>query len=103
MQTDEVRHAQVAMLSAPSGNRKARATVRTADGQAYVAEHVVLSVPPSVWGRIAITPALPPALAPQMGPLTCVLERRSTFDVKVKNVLARQPLPELLLITDQGE
>jgi 4-amino-4-deoxy-L-arabinose transferase-like glycosyltransferase len=41
------------------------------------------------------------ALAPQIGTTTCVLERRPTFDVKLKNVLARQPLPELLLITNQ--
>jgi 4-amino-4-deoxy-L-arabinose transferase-like glycosyltransferase len=41
------------------------------------------------------------ALAPQIGSVTCVLERRATFDVKLKNVLARQPLPELLLITNQ--
>lgn len=41
------------------------------------------------------------ALAPQIGSVTCVLERRPTFDVKLKNVLARQPLPELLLITNQ--
>jgi 4-amino-4-deoxy-L-arabinose transferase-like glycosyltransferase len=41
------------------------------------------------------------ALEPQIGSITCVLDRRPTFDVKLKNVLARQPLPELLLITNQ--
>jgi 4-amino-4-deoxy-L-arabinose transferase-like glycosyltransferase len=43
------------------------------------------------------------ALAPQIGKSTCVLDRRPTFDVKLKNVLARQPLPELLLITNRCE
>ena len=28
---------------------------------------------------------------------TCVIERRPTFDVKLRNVLAREPLPELVL------
>jgi 4-amino-4-deoxy-L-arabinose transferase-like glycosyltransferase len=41
------------------------------------------------------------ALESQIGSITCVLDRRPTFDVKLKNVLARQPLPELLLITNQ--
>ena len=41
------------------------------------------------------------ALAPQIGNSTCVLERRPTFEVKLKQVLKRQPLPELLLITNR--
>ena len=32
---------------------------------------------------------------------TCLIERRPTFDVKLKNVLAREPLPELVLITNR--
>ncbi|HEY2432747.1 MAG TPA: glycosyltransferase family 39 protein [Vicinamibacterales bacterium] len=32
---------------------------------------------------------------------TCVVDRRPTFDVKLARVLAREPLPELLLITNQ--
>jgi 4-amino-4-deoxy-L-arabinose transferase-like glycosyltransferase len=32
---------------------------------------------------------------------TCIIDRRPTFDVKLKSVLAREPLPELLLITNQ--
>jgi 4-amino-4-deoxy-L-arabinose transferase-like glycosyltransferase len=32
---------------------------------------------------------------------TCVLHRVPTFDVKLKNILARQPLPEILLITNR--
>ena len=40
------------------------------------------------------------ALAPRIGKRTCIIARRPTFDIKLKNVLARQPLPELLLITN---
>ena len=36
-----------------------------------------------------------------IGGRTCILYRRPTFDVKLKDVLAREPLPELLLITNQ--
>jgi 4-amino-4-deoxy-L-arabinose transferase-like glycosyltransferase len=41
------------------------------------------------------------ALAPRIGARTCIIDRRPTFDVKLKRVLARQPLPELLLISNQ--
>ena len=41
------------------------------------------------------------ALAPQIGARTCVVERRPTFEVKLRQVLARQPLPELLLISNR--
>jgi 4-amino-4-deoxy-L-arabinose transferase-like glycosyltransferase len=41
------------------------------------------------------------ALSPVLGSRACVLDRRPTFDVKLRNVLARQPLPELLLITNR--
>ncbi len=41
------------------------------------------------------------ALAPQIGARTCVIDRRPTFEVKLRQVLARQPLPELLLISNQ--
>ena len=41
------------------------------------------------------------ALKPRIGDRTCILDRRPTFDVKLKRVLARQPLPELLLISNQ--
>ena len=34
---------------------------------------------------------------------TCVLHRVPTFDVKLKNVLAREPLPELLLLSNRCE
>lgn len=38
-----------------------------AQGIEHSADDVVLAVPPSVWKRIRITPALPPVLQPQMG------------------------------------
>ncbi len=40
------------------------------------------------------------ALKDRLGP-TCVIDRRPTFDVKLARVLAREPLPELLLISNQ--
>jgi hypothetical protein len=40
-------------------------------------------------------------LAPRIASHTCIVDRRPTFDVKLKRVLARAPLPELLLITNQ--
>lgn len=42
-------------------------TVECADGRTLEADDVVLAVPPPTWRRIAITPPLPEALAPQMG------------------------------------
>ena len=44
-----------------------RVVVRCADGTVVEADDVVLTVPPSVWGKIKITPALPSELKPQMG------------------------------------
>jgi hypothetical protein len=32
---------------------------------------------------------------------TCIVESRPTFDVRLRNMLARDPLPELVLITNQ--
>jgi monoamine oxidase len=43
------------------------ATVRCADGTVIEADDVILTVPPSVWKKIKITPALPGPLDPQMG------------------------------------
>ena len=40
-------------------------------------------------------------LSPRIRSHTCIIERRPTFDVKLKRVLAREPLPELLLITNE--
>ena len=39
-------------------------------------------------------------LAGQIGVPTCEIERRLTFDVKLRNMLTREPLPELVLITN---
>ena len=41
------------------------------------------------------------ALRGPLGARTCVLDRRPTFDVKLKSVLSRRPLPELLVITNK--
>lgn len=43
------------------------AVVTLADGKKIEADWVVVSVPPSVWPKIRFSPALPAALAPQMG------------------------------------
>jgi monoamine oxidase len=42
-------------------------TVRTAGGETFGADAVVLTVPPSVWDQIEFTPALDSSLRPQMG------------------------------------
>lgn len=41
--------------------------VALASGRTLEADRVILTAPPTTWNRIAIDPALPPALAPQMG------------------------------------
>jgi monoamine oxidase len=41
--------------------------VTLANGKVLEGDHVVLTAPPPVWNRIAIDPALPPSLMPQMG------------------------------------
>ena len=41
------------------------------------------------------------SLAPQIAARTCIIDRRQTFEVKLRQVLARQPLPELLLISNR--
>lgn len=43
------------------------ASLKLADGTTFEAAHVILSVPPSTWNKIAFEPALPAQLAPQMG------------------------------------
>jgi 4-amino-4-deoxy-L-arabinose transferase-like glycosyltransferase len=37
----------------------------------------------------------------RIGVPTCIIDRRPTFDVKLKNMLGRESLPELLLITNK--
>ena len=41
--------------------------VTLASGKVLEGDHVVLTAPPPVWNRIAIDPALPVGLVPQMG------------------------------------
>jgi monoamine oxidase len=41
--------------------------IALSDGGGLRADDVIVAVPPSVWDRIAFSPSLPPALAPQMG------------------------------------
>lgn len=43
------------------------ARVRLANGKTLEAEDVIVTVPPSVWNKIAFDPVLPASLAPQMG------------------------------------
>ena len=43
------------------------ARVFLATGKTLEADRVILTAPPSTWNRIAINPALPPGLMPQMG------------------------------------
>jgi monoamine oxidase len=45
----------------------AHAGVRLADGKMLICDEVVLTVPPTVWSKIAIHPKLPMILTPQMG------------------------------------
>jgi monoamine oxidase len=59
--------------------RKDGVTIRTASGN-WEADEAILTTPPSVWSKIAITPALPPMLRPQMGTNTKYLsEVRSRY------------------------
>jgi monoamine oxidase len=49
-------------------------------GKVLEAEHAVLAVPPTLWNRIAIDPALPSALGPQMGnTVKCLLAMKAPF------------------------
>ena len=45
-------------------------TVRLRDGREFDFDDVILTVPPSVWGRIEFDPPLPKELQPQMGSAT---------------------------------
>ena len=40
-------------------------------------------------------------LLPRMPTRTCVIDRRPTFDVKLKNMLNRDSLPHLLIVTNR--
>lgn len=59
-------------------DRNARVTL--ADGRVLEADHVILTAPPSVWNKIAITPALPTGLLPQMGTnVKCLVALKGRF------------------------
>ncbi|HUO07654.1 MAG TPA: FAD-dependent oxidoreductase [Phycisphaerae bacterium] len=45
-----------------------RVMVTAMDGDHYTAEDVVLTMPPSTWNDLRVSPALPAGLVPQMGP-----------------------------------
>jgi monoamine oxidase len=51
-----------------------------ANGKTLEAEHAVLTAPPSVWNKIAIDPALPANLIPQMGTnVKCLIGLKGPF------------------------
>jgi 4-amino-4-deoxy-L-arabinose transferase-like glycosyltransferase len=75
----------------------------------YLRRHVDTSFDPDSFVRAVMVPRRVyavlsdddyAALKPRLGEM-CVIDRRPTFDVKLARVLAREPLPELLLITNQ--
>jgi monoamine oxidase len=54
--------------------------VTLGSGKVLEAEHVVLTAPPPVWNKIAIDPALPSGLAPQMGSnVKCLIGVKGPF------------------------
>jgi monoamine oxidase len=56
------------------------ARVRLANGNTLEADHVILTAPPSTWNKIAIDPALPADLMPQMGTnVKCLIGLRGPF------------------------
>ena len=55
-------------------------SVRLADGKTLEADDVIVTAPPSVWNKIAFDPALPVALAPQMGNnVKCLIALQDRF------------------------
>ena len=56
------------------------ARVRLANGKMLEAEDVIVTVPPSVWNKIAFDPVLPPSMTPQMGTnVKCLIAVRDAF------------------------
>jgi monoamine oxidase len=54
--------------------------VKLASGRTLEAEDVIVTVPPSVWNKIAFDPVLPPTLAPQMGAnVKCLIALQDRF------------------------
>jgi 4-amino-4-deoxy-L-arabinose transferase-like glycosyltransferase len=76
----------------------------------YLRRHVVELLDPTDLGRLlesgkgvytVMAAEDYPKVREQLpGPL-CVIDRQPTFDVRLKNVLAREPLPELVLVTNR--
>jgi monoamine oxidase len=57
-----------------------RVRVTLGDGKVLEADHAILTAPPTVWNRIAIDPALPVGLAPQMGTnVKCLIALKGRF------------------------
>jgi monoamine oxidase len=81
--------------------------VTLANGKVLEAEHAVLSVPPTVWNRIAIDPALPASLPPQMGNnVKCLLAVKSPFWRRAElapDILSDGPINMTWHATDQQE
>jgi monoamine oxidase len=60
------------------GDRTVRVVL--ANGKTLEAEHAILTAPPSVWNKIAIDPALPVNLIPQMGTnVKCLIGAKGPF------------------------
>lgn len=56
------------------------ARVLLANGKTLEADHVILTAPPSTWNKIAINPALPADLMPQMGTnVKCLIGLKAPF------------------------
>jgi len=66
--------------------------------QEVVSEDGLVELLRSPAGVYAVVPAEDYEQLRARAPATCVIDRRPTFDVKLKNVLARDPLPELVLV-----
>src|SRR5687767_3516470 len=81
--------------------------VSLASGKVLEGEHAILAVPPSVWNRIAIDPALPPTLAPQMGNnVKCLLAFKSPFWRRAElapDILSDGPINQTWHATDGQE
>ena len=59
-------HMGEAVVTIVAGDR--HVMVSTESGRRYTADDVVLTIPPSTWGGVHISPELPAELRPQMGP-----------------------------------
>lgn len=77
--------------------------VTDSSGQVWKADHAVLAIPPSVWGKVTVTPKLPVA-APQMGVNVKFLARlkKPVWDgIKTPNALTDDICSETWFGTDK--